>query len=244
VSAGLLGELINWTWVRQNFVNTPPGTPSIVSATVQHVVLTIIAVAVGTAISIPLGIQAHRRAAVYLPVTFVSGLLYTIPSLALFVLLIPLTGLSYWTVEIGLVSYTLLILIRNVVAGLAGVPEDVKDAARGMGMRDRQVLWHVEMPLALPVIIAGIRVATVSTIGLATVGAIIGIGGLGHFILDGLQTFFNTEILVGIVLTLVLALIADALLVGAQRMLAPWFRRARGGARTEPELRRSLEPAV
>jgi len=244
VSAGFLGELINWTWVRENFLNTPVGTPSIVSATVQHVVLTIIAVAVGTAISIPLGIQAYRRAAVYVPVTFVSGLLYTIPSLALFVLLIPLTGLSYWTVEIGLVSYTLLILIRNVVAGLAGVPQDVKDAARGMGMHDRQLLWRVEMPLALPVIIAGVRVATVSTIGLVTVGAIIGIGGLGHFILDGLQTFFTTEILIGIALTLVLALIADALLVGIQRVLAPWFRRAHRRAPAEPGLPRPAEAAA
>src|SRR5207248_10531713 len=115
----------------------------------------------------------------------------TIPSLALFVLLIPLTGLTITTVEIGLVSYTLLILIRNVVAGLDSVPSDAKEAARGMGFSSRQMLWRVEIPLAFPVIMAGIRVATVSTVGLVTVGALIGKVGLGQFILDGLETFFN-----------------------------------------------------
>ena len=230
MTQGVLAELINWTWIRDNFANTPPGTPSIVSATLQHIELAVIAVVIGTAISLPLGILAYRRAALYVPVTFVSGLLYTIPSLALFVLLIPLTGLSYLTVEIGLVAYTLLILIRNVVAGLAGVPGDVKDSARGMGMRDRQLLWRVELPLALPVIIAGVRVATVSTIGLVTIGALIGRGGLGQFILGGLQVFFTTEILVGVVLSLLLALVADAALVGVQRLLTPWARR--GGRRS------------
>lgn len=231
MTRGILAELINWTWVRENVANTPPGTTSIVSATIQHVELALIAVVAGTAISLPLGIWAHRRHAVYVPVTVVSGLLYTIPSLALFVLLIPITGLTVLTVEIGLVGYTLLILIRNVVAGLAGVPEDVKDAARGMGMTGRQMLWRVELPLALPVIVAGIRVATVSTIALVTVGAVIGIGGLGYFILDGLNRFFDTEIIVGIILTVVLALIADAILVWAQRLLMPWVRRERGRRR-------------
>jgi len=228
MTRGVLAELINWTWVRENFANTPPGTPSIVSATIQHIELALIAVVVGTAISLPLGIWAYRRHAVYVPVTVVSGLLYTVPSLALFVLLIPITGLSVWTVEIGLVSYTLLILIRNVVAGLASVPADVKDAARGMGMTKRQLLWRVELPLALPVIVAGVRVATVSSIALVTVGAVIGFGGLGYFILDGLNRyFFKTEILVGIVLSVILALLADAIVVWTQRLLMPWSRRDR-----------------
>jgi osmoprotectant transport system permease protein len=166
---------------------------------------------------------------VYTPITWLAGFVYTIPSLALFVLLIPITGLTITTVEIGLVSYTLLILIRNVVAGLDGVPEDVKDAARGMGLTDRQILWRVEVPLALPVIVAGIRVATVSTVGLVTVGAFIGIGGLGQFILDGLQTFFNTEILVGAILSVAVAFAAETILLGSQRLLTPWTRAA--GAR-------------
>jgi len=136
------------------------------------------------------------------------------------------TGLTITTVEIGLVSYTLLILIRNVVSGLDSVPSDVKEAARGMGFSDRQILLRVEIPLAFPVIMAGVRVATVSTIGLVTVGALIGKGGLGQFILDGLQTFFNTEILLGAILSLVLAFAADGLLLAVQRLVTPWARGA------------------
>lgn len=209
--------LVVWSWVF--------GHGSEIGARLlEHVVLTAIAVGIGFAISFPLGVWAHRRRRLYAPITFVAGLLYTIPSLALFVLLIPLTGLSRTTVEIGLVSYTLLILIRNVVAGLDGVPADVKDAARGMGLTPRQMLYRVEVPLALPAIIAGVRVATVSTIGLVTVGALIGRGGLGQFILDGLQTFFYTKIILGAVLSVVLALLAEAILLGAQRRLTPWAR--------------------
>jgi osmoprotectant transport system permease protein len=210
--------LIRWNWVSSH-------GGLIATRLWQHVLLTIIAVVVGLVISFPLGILSHRHRRFYGPVTWITGWLYTIPSLALFVLLIPLTGLHVTTVEIGLVSYTLLILIRNVVAGLDGVPEDVKEAARGMGLSNRQILWLVEIPLALPVIIAGIRVATVSTIGLVTVGALIGIGGLGQFILDGLQTFFTTEIVVGAILSVVLALGAEAILLGAQRLLTPWTAR-------------------
>lgn len=209
--------LVVWSWVF--------GHGSEIGARLlEHVVLTAIAVGIGFVISFPLGVWAHRRRRLYAPITFVAGLLYTIPSLALFVLLIPLTGLSRTTVEIGLVSYTLLILIRNVVAGLDGVPDDVKDAARGMGLTPRQMLYRVEVPLALPAIIAGVRVATVSTIGLVTVGALIGRGGLGQFILDGLQTFFYTKIILGAVLSVVLALLAEAILLGAQRRLTPWAR--------------------
>jgi osmoprotectant transport system permease protein len=157
--------------------------------------------------------------------------MYTIPSLALFVILLPITGLSTTTAEIGLVSYTLLILIRNSVVGLRGVPEDVKEAARGMGYTDRALLWRVEIPLALPAIMAGIRIATVSTIGLVTVAALIGRGGLGQFILQGLSTFFNTEIFLGAALSVALALTADALLLGVQTVLTPWARSRRGRLR-------------
>jgi osmoprotectant transport system permease protein len=215
----LLGAepLVRWDWVSDHL-------GLIGSRLTEHIVLTVIAVAVGLAISFPLGVFAHRNQRWYGPITWVSGLLYTIPSLALFVLLIPATGLTATTVEIGLIGYTLLILIRNVVAGLGGVPQDVKEAARGMGLSDRQLLWRVEVPLALPVIVAGIRVATVSTIGLVTVGALIGRGGLGQFILEGLQVFFNTAIMLGAVLSVMLALVAEALLLGAQRFLTPWAR--------------------
>jgi osmoprotectant transport system permease protein len=158
--------------------------------------------------------------------------MYTIPSLALFVILLPITGLSTTTAEIGLVSYTLLILIRNSVVGLRGVPEDVKEAARGMGYTDRALLWRVEIPLALPAIMAGIRIATVSTIGLVTVAALIGRGGLGQFILQGLSTFFKTEIFLGAALSVALALTADALLLGVQTVLTPWGRKGRSRAWT------------
>jgi len=155
--------------------------------------------------------------------------LYTIPSVALFGFLVPYTGLSTTTAEIGLVSYTLLILMRNTVVGLDGVPEDVRDSARGMGYSERQLLWRVELPIAVPVLIAGIRIATVTTIGLVTVTALIGQGGLGHFILVGLQRFGNnnTATLLGAVLSIVLAVVADGLLLGVQRLLTPWAKSIR-----------------
>src|SRR5213592_1263644 len=188
----------------------------------QHLILTGIAVGVGFALSLALGIWAARRPRVYAPVTWVAGVLYTIPSLALFALLVPFTGLSLLTTEIGLVSYTLLILIRNIVAGVRGVPAEVRDAARGMGYTDRQILWRVEIPLALAVIFAGIRVATITTIGLVTVTALIGQGGMGYFILLGIQLFFSTALIVGALGSVVLAVLADGALVLAQRALTPW----------------------
>jgi osmoprotectant transport system permease protein len=219
VNGYLLGKepLIRWDWVVDH-------RHQIWSRFVQHVDLTVIAVAIGLAISLPLAIFAHRHRAAYAPITWVTGLMYTIPSLALFVILLPITGLSTTTAEVGLVSYTLLILIRNIVVGLGGVPDDVKEAARGMGYTDRALLWRVEVPLALPAIMAGIRIATVSTIGLVTVAALIGRGGLGQFILQGLSTFFNTEIFLGAALSVALALTADALLLGVQTVLTPWAR--------------------
>ena len=139
----------------------------------------------------------------------------------------PRYHLSVTTVEIGLVSYTLLILIRNTVAGLDAVPGDAKEAALGMGYTRRQLLWRVELPLALPVIVAGLRIATVTTVGLVTVTALIGLGGEGHFILLGLQQFFSTATLVGAALSVALAVAADLLLLGAQRALTPWARTAK-----------------
>ena len=224
---GLLGAepLIRWSWIGDHLGR-------IWTQVVQHIELTLIAIAIGCAISFPLALLAHRRRWTYTPITWVAGLLYTIPSLSLFVILLPITGISVTTVEIGLVSYTLLILIRNMVAGLDLVPEDVKEAARGMGYSPGQMLWRVELPLALPVIIAGIRIATISTIALVTVGSLVGKGGVGQFILEGLRTLFQTEIVLGAVLSAGLALIADALLFLLQRRLTPWSHdsRHRGNA--------------
>jgi osmoprotectant transport system permease protein len=180
-------------------------------------------VGIGLAISLPLAVFAFRHRRWYGPVTGVAGILYTIPSLALFALLLPFTGLGTDTAEIGLVSYTLLILIRNTVAGLDGVPEDVKEAARGMGYTSRELLWRVEIPLALPVMVAGVRIATVTTIGLVTVTSLIGKGGLGFLMLAGFRNLYpEVAILVGVILSVVLAVAADGLLLGGQRLLTPW----------------------
>jgi len=191
---------------------------------VQHVQLTVIAVGIGLAISVPLSILAYRIGGTYGPITWFTGWLYTIPSLALFAIFTPITGLSILTAEIGLVSYTLLILVRNIVVGLRTVPEDVKEAASGMGYTPRQLLWRVELPLAVPAIAAGIRVATVSTIGLITVAALIGKGGLGQLIVEGLRILYPTEILTGALASLLFALAADALLLWTERALTPWTR--------------------
>src|SRR3712207_3312783 len=170
----------------------------------EHVALTLIAVVVGGALSLVLSLWALRQPSAYGPVTWAAGVLYTVPSLALFALLVPITGLSVLTAEIGLVSYTLLILIRAIVGGVRGVPADVREAAEGLGYTPRQSLWQVELPLALPVIVAGLRVAVVTTIGLVTVTALIGQGGLGYFILQGIQRFFSTALIVGAVLSVLL----------------------------------------
>jgi osmoprotectant transport system permease protein len=214
--------LVRWDWIADH-------ASDIGSRVAEHVELTLLAVAIGFAIAFPLAVLAHRRRWTYAPITWIAGALYTIPSLSLFVILVPLTGLTVATVEIGLVSYTLLILIRNTVAGLASVPDDALDSARGMGFSSRQLLWRVEVPLALPVMMAGVRIATVSTIGLVTVGALIGRGGLGQFILEGLRTLFQTEIVLGAALAAGLALLADGLLLLIQRRLTPWAER--GGRR-------------
>lgn len=214
-----MDELFRWSWVVDNL-------DEVAARSWEHVVLTSIAVGVGLLISFPLGVYCHRHRRAYGPVATVAGLLYTIPSLALFAMLVPFTGLSTTSAEIGLVSYTLLILIRNTAAGLRAVPEDAREAAVGMGYSARQLLWRVELPLALPVIVAGIRIATVTVIGLVTVTALIGQGGLGHFILLGLERFFSTATILGAVLSVVLAVVADRLLALIERLLTPWARRA------------------
>ncbi len=209
--------LILWDWVFSHL-------PDIRERIVEHLILTGIAVGVGLALSFALSFWILRSPRVYGPITWVSGVLYTIPSLALFALLVPFTGLSLVTAEIGLVSYTLLILVRNIVGGIRSVPDDVRQAAIGMGYAPREMLWRVELPLATAVIIAGIRVATVTTIGLVTVTALIGQGGLGFLVLQGIQQFFATPLVVGAVLSVVLAVVADGLLVLLQRAATPWTR--------------------
>ena len=211
--------LIRWDWIAGHL-------DEIGERLVQHVELTAIAVGVGFVIAFALSLLILRLPRAEGPVTVVTGTLYTIPSLALFALLIPYTGLTILSAEIGLVSYTLLILIRNIVRGIRGVPADVREAATGMGYTPRQRFWRVEVPLATAVIIAGVRVATISTIGLVTVTALIGQGGFGFLILIGIQRFFSTELIVGAVCSVALAICADGLLVLLQRRLMPWSRMA------------------
>ena len=196
----------------------------ILAATRQHVELTLLAVVLGLVISFPLGLVARRWRRTAGPILGFSGVLFTVPSLALFALLVPFTGLSRTTAEIGLVGYTLLILVRNIVAGLEGVPDDVREAAEGMGYRPLGQLLRVELPLAVPAIVAGIRIATVTTIGLVTVTGLIGQGGLGALIIEGINRDFRTPLVVGSVGSIALAVLADAALAGAARVLTPWSR--------------------
>lgn len=191
---------------------------------VQHLQLTVIPLALGIVIAMVLAVIALRRPITYGPVTLVTGILYTIPSLAAFAVLRPIFGLSLLTAIIPLTTYTLLILVRNNASGFAAVPADVLEAAEGMGYTRWERMRRIELPLAVPLMIAGIRLAVVTTIGLATVAAILGdsFGGLGQFITEGLQTFFPTKIYIGAVLSVALAFLADFLIIKAERRLTPW----------------------
>ena len=210
---------LNWDWLSTH-------VSLVLDALQQHVILTAIAVVAGLVIALPLGIAAHQWAWLRNPALAATGILYTIPSLALFAFLVPYTGLTFLTAEVGLTGYTLLILVRNVVVGLESVPPDILDAADGMGYRPFARLVRVELPLALPAIMAGIRVATVTTIGLVTITALIGVGGLGQLINKGLIESFHTPLVVATVLSIVLALVADLTLAGTQRLAVPWSRGA------------------
>jgi osmoprotectant transport system permease protein len=194
---------------------------------VEHIELTAIAVGIGFAISFTGALIAYSRGWFETPFSLVSAFFYTIPSLAFFQLMVPITGLTVTSAEIALVSYTLLILFRNTLTGLREVPEDARLAARAMGLTQAQILRRVELPLALPAIMAGIRIATVTTISLATVAAFIGVGGLGQPIFNAIQSGFKTQFVAAGLLAVLLALVADALLVLLQRGLAPWTRARR-----------------
>jgi osmoprotectant transport system permease protein len=215
--------VIDWGWMADHL-------GELAFRTLQHLYLTAIAVVAGFAISFVLAVWSVRRRAVYPPIAALAGVLYTIPSLALFAALVPVTGLrSIVTAEFPLVAYTLLIFIRNIVSGFDTVPRDVLEAADGMGYTPRRRLWLVELPLALPLVIAGIRLATVSTIGLVTITGILGdgLGGLGFFIFEAYRHSFLTETLFGAVPLMLLAVVADVILVRVQRRLTPWSRPAR-----------------
>ena len=194
----------------------------------EHVRLTIGAVVLGALIALPLALLARRSRFLAGPVLAASTIVYTIPSLAMFAFIFPFTGLSATTVLIGLVAYSLVILVRNFLAGLRGVPDDVREAARGMGYGSAALFWKIDLPLAMPAFITGLRIATVSTVALVTVGVLVGHGGLGQLILGGFNAnFYRAEIVTGTVLCVLLALLADVLLVGAERLVTPWSRAGR-----------------
>ena len=210
---------IDWGWIFDHL-------DDVRDKVVEHLVLTGIALGVGLALSLALAIVGLRFPRTYPPITWVTGTLYTIPSLALFAFFVPITGFSILTAEIGLVSYTLLILIRNIVAGVQGIDPAVRESALGMGYGRRRLFVEIELPLALPVILAGIRIAAVTTVGLVTVTALIGQGGVGFFILSGLSRFSETatEIVLGTALSVLLAVGIDLVIVLVGRILAPWTR--------------------
>jgi osmoprotectant transport system permease protein len=209
----------SWEYVRQN-INT------LTDALEQHVFLTVTTVLVAAAISIPLAILANKVTWLTGPILAFSGILYTIPSLALFAFLGPTFGLTRTTVLIGLVMYALLIIVRNTLTGLRQVPAEVLDSARGMGYGPVGLLWRIELPLAMPGILTGLRIATVSTVALVTVGQIVGFGGFGNVIITGFNfNYYKPQIMAGTIGCLGLALIFDLILIGAGRLVMPWSRR-------------------
>jgi osmoprotectant transport system permease protein len=194
-----------------------------------HVYLSVMPIVYGLALSLPLGLAAVRWPRIYPPLLAATSIVYALPAIALFIALLPITGLEPTTVIIPLTLYSLSILIRNVVDGLRSVPEHVRQAATAMGFSGLRRLLQVDLPIAVPIIISGLRVATVSSISLVSVGALIGVGGLGELFIDGFQRNFKTPLVAGVVLSILLAVTADTILVIAQRLLTPW---ARGRRRT------------
>jgi osmoprotectant transport system permease protein len=227
-----------WPWVTDHL-------DEIQDRLTEHIELTLYAVGIGLLVAILLAIVCMRYRRTYGPTIAFTGVLYTVPALALFALLAPITGLlSRWTAIIPLALYTLLILVRNIVAGFDGVAPEVKEAARGMGYSRRRQLLRVELPLALPTIFVGVRVAVATTIGLVTVTALIGQGGLGSMMLDGFNRAFRTPLTVGIVLSLTLAIVADLILLAVQWAVTPWQRAGKRSARRTARRRERLAPTV
>lgn len=199
----------------------------LLDAAVQHLGITLAAVLAGLVLALPLALVARRFPRLEGAILGVSTTLYTVPSLALFPLLVPFTGLSPLTVVIGLALYSLTVLVRNALEGLRAVPDDVRESAVGLGYSPLRLLTRIELPLAVPVLMAGLRVATVSTVALTTVGAIVAYGGLGNLLASGVQQDFKAQVLAASVLCVVLAVVLDALLLLVQRLLTPWTRAVR-----------------
>ena len=221
--------LVRWDWVGNHL-------DEIWQDLVEHLQLTAIAVGIGFAISMVLALLSIRYRWTYGPIGAFCAVLYAIPSLALFALLIPIVGLGVVPAEIALVGYTLLILLRNMVAGFDGVPPEVREAADGMGYEGWRRGLRVDLPLALPAIIAGLRIATVTTVGLVTVAALVGTGGLGALINDGLDRGdFPTPVVVGSVLSIALAIVLDVMFVLIERFATPWRRRQRPDTVINPD---------
>ena len=211
---------IRWDWIADHL-------DDVAERSLQHVQLLVIPMLVGFLVAMALAVIALRRPGTIGPVTTITGLLYTIPSLAAFAVLRPIFGLSLATAVIPLAMYTLLVLYVNAVAGLRSVPAEVLEAAAAMGYSGRSRFWRIQLPLAVPLIMAGVRVAAVTTIGLVTVASIIGgdrFGGLGQFITEGLETSFDTKVYLGAVGSVMLAFVVDVLLIGLQRLMTPWAR--------------------
>ncbi|MDQ3678605.1 MAG: ABC transporter permease [Actinomycetota bacterium] len=190
----------------------------------EHVYLTVVPVVIGFAISMALAILAHRRRWLTGPIITVTGIFFAIPSVAAFFLLQPLTGLGYTTAMVALVSYTLLIIFRNITTGLRNVPWETRDAAIGQGLTERQVLFRVELPMAVPEIMAGLRIATSTTVGLAALAVFAGAGGLGSEILRGSDKYFKSNVAVAGGLAVLLAAVCDLIILAVQRAITPWQR--------------------
>lgn len=202
-------------------------TDIIVARAIEHLQLTVIPIGIGLVVSVVLAVIALRYPRTYKPITLTAGLVFTIPSIALFPILRPYFGLTATTAIIGLTLYTLLFLVRNLIVGIQGVPSDVVEAALGQGYARNRLLWEVQLPLALPVILAGVRIATVTTIGLVTITGLIGFGGFGFFIFDGLRTdFYVPKLMLGALAPMAMALTADGLLQLLERAVTPWTRAA------------------
>lgn len=219
---GVLAQGIPNPWFSTQYLQQ--GRSELLMALEQHVVITACAVAAGLVLSLPLALLARRSKVAETLVVGAAGVVYTVPSLALFALLVPYTAYTATTAVIALALYTLVILVRNAVTGLAQVPVEVVEAARGMGYGAGRRLLRVELPIALPSIVAGVRVATVSTISLLTVAAYVGTGGFGQLIDQGFRADYRAKIVTACVACVLLALVADALLVLVQRLLTPWTR--------------------
>ncbi|MEU9884764.1 ABC transporter permease [Sphaerisporangium sp. NPDC051011] len=213
--------LVRWDWIGRNW-------PSIQQLLIDHIVMALIPVVLGLVIALPLGLASARWRVLYQPTVGLMNVVYSLPSLAVFIVLIPITGLAErTTVIVPLTFYSLAVLIPAVVDGLGAVPDSVRQSAVAMGFGPMRRLLQVDLPIAVPVVLAGLRVATVSSISLVSVGALIGRGGLGYLFIDGWQRQFYTPIVVGIVLVVALAVLADGLIVLAQRLLTPWARARR-----------------